>query len=840
MEQFSKFRTALFNATSREVNAFDQALKAELSRQNETHVSKIQSLHDEVEFLRQQLAKTNQAAQAIQQTQAGIEDTPLPNSRSQLRLSSTITEQEAPQESAEEYPKHPSCDHCCISVEELERHQEQYRLCSAELERVKQAREVMENEAKRWKSRYRQLQATNPGRSIENSQSRTRRREIRPGSAPITQSCTVDPLSGSQDAGATSEPILDPTRSVVHVKRRLAEFSTNQGSPAGFQRNEEKNKDSTITSTQAIIKPSSLNEDSGSIAQDGKLLLSESLQLGSDDPVVVREKTVGRKRKRNNRERPHQSKQIKVEVLSSSPLGQDAKLQTQAVQESMDLDEVPSNIYTPRKLQRRSEPIHNLYSGPGRDEYTTEHWDGPSVEHANEGLNHSIDRTSVPDNERDLTEIHNDAYYRKMGEEYAAQLKAQDESDRVEEIHANQKLHHDRQFVENTEVFAKEPYYVQRQPPGARNGPAGMHVLQPMDTNRILPRTADALRNQPRKTITKERDHGARYIQCLAEDGENTHDGGDGLGYLENRVDLSKAEKSSTGTAFPKDLDANAQRQRLQTLLARPSPEKPSLQTRDFAYEHGVNAPSKALAAVAVNKGQTKPATPRPLNIRKGAPQTSITPRSLPRSSKASNSSGRVSNDATPSTKPKLASRDPSLRSRPLVQLFLNDFKINPNQNQGYDYAFKEVVRKHDQRKCLPGCTRPDCCGTIFRKMAEMGLAKPFHTTRLMASSQEDEEESMLEDYLGDQAHRLRTMSGQERAEVLLQAKTKIFADHFGRHREVYAREPSPVGYWDVDMPSTQEAEELARQAEMRNRQKVEERYREAMRPDGIWKFRDE
>ncbi len=98
----------------------------------------------------------------------------------------------------------------------------------------------------------------------------------------------------------------------------------------------------------------------------------------------------------------------------------------------------------------------------------------------------------------------------------------------------------------------------------------------------------------------------------------------------------------------------------------------------------------------------------------------------------------------------------------------------------------------------------------------------------------------MIEDFLGDQAHTLRKMSTKDKAEVLLKAKTRILADHFGKHREVYAREPSPVGYWDVDMPNSQEATEQKRMAEVRTRQKVEERYNAAMKKDGEWKFRDE
>ncbi|KAI4139540.1 MAG: hypothetical protein L6R39_006235 [Caloplaca ligustica] len=128
-----------------------------------------------------------------------------------------------------------------------------------------------------------------------------------------------------------------------------------------------------------------------------------------------------------------------------------------------------------------------------------------------------------------------------------------------------------------------------------------------------------------------------------------------------------------------------------------------------------------------------------------------------------------------------------------------------------------------------------------------MGLFHPKPTSNLFASSppppssQHDEEDKMIRDYLGDeQAYKIRNMSEEDRAEVLLQAKTKILADQYGRHREVYAREPSPVGFWDVDMPDSQQVQEQKRLAEIRTRQKVEERYREAMTKDGVWKFRDE
>ena len=48
---------------------------------------------------------------------------------------------------------------------------------------------------------------------------------------------------------------------------------------------------------------------------------------------------------------------------------------------------------------------------------------------------------------------------------------------------------------------------------------------------------------------------------------------------------------------------------------------------------------------------------------------------------------------------------------------------------------------------------------------------------------------SMLE-YLGGDASRLGQMSEEEKAELLLKAKTKQFADQFGKHRQTFTRAP--------------------------------------------------
>jgi len=99
---------------------------------------------------------------------------------------------------------------------------------------------------------------------------------------------------------------------------------------------------------------------------------------------------------------------------------------------------------------------------------------------------------------------------------------------------------------------------------------------------------------------------------------------------------------------------------------------------------------------------------------------------------------------------------------------------------------------------------------------------------------------SLLEDYLGDEAYRLGSMSIDEKKQLWLEAKTQDLANRFGRHRHRFARRPSPVGYWNPDFPSTQEIEKTKEEGQKAERKQVEERWREAMRGGGRWLFRDE
>ncbi|KAK0387369.1 hypothetical protein NLU13_5682 [Sarocladium strictum] len=184
---------------------------------------------------------------------------------------------------------------------------------------------------------------------------------------------------------------------------------------------------------------------------------------------------------------------------------------------------------------------------------------------------------------------------------------------------------------------------------------------------------------------------------------------------------------------------------------------------------------------------------------------------------------------------PSLQKRSGVLRTQPLSELKLDDFKINPKANEGVNYAFSDVVRDKSERAALPGCTDPHCCGEEFRALAISQRPNPPLT-----SDQRREEQRLLEEYLGDHAYRLAAMTKQERADVWIDAKTHELANKYGKHRHRYSRMRSPPGFWNADFPNTQEIEKEKQEASIRERKIIEERRREAMRPGGRWVFRDE
>ncbi|KAL4734624.1 DNA repair protein endonuclease SAE2/CtIP C-terminus-domain-containing protein [Aspergillus similis] len=172
-------------------------------------------------------------------------------------------------------------------------------------------------------------------------------------------------------------------------------------------------------------------------------------------------------------------------------------------------------------------------------------------------------------------------------------------------------------------------------------------------------------------------------------------------------------------------------------------------------------------------------------------------------------------------------------RARPLNRLGLENFRINPEYNNGLDYAYDEVVRKRDERKHASGCTRSGCCGKKFSAMARFGI--PLEVSGKTTSDRE-----ILEEYLGEDINTIDTLDSKTCDNILVEAKTRVFANRFGKHRHQHHRSGTPPGFWRTEMPGTQELEEDREEARRQEREKVQERYREAMRPGGLWRFADE
>jgi hypothetical protein len=194
-----------------------------------------------------------------------------------------------------------------------------------------------------------------------------------------------------------------------------------------------------------------------------------------------------------------------------------------------------------------------------------------------------------------------------------------------------------------------------------------------------------------------------------------------------------------------------------------------------------------------------------------------------------------IRNTAQESLPPPRKPIESGLRARPVSALRLDDFKINPQANDGYDFAYNEVVRSKESRACLAGCVDLNCCGKQFRALA-IAQRRGMH----MTPAQKAEDQQLLEDYLGDRIGCLIGLSNEEREDLLLEAKTQELANKMGKHRHRYSRMRSPPGFWRTDFPSTQEMETDKEEAVKREKEMIRERYKEAMRPGGRWLFRDE
>ncbi|KAK7512628.1 DNA repair protein endonuclease SAE2/CtIP C-terminus-domain-containing protein [Phyllosticta citriasiana] len=242
-----------------------------------------------------------------------------------------------------------------------------------------------------------------------------------------------------------------------------------------------------------------------------------------------------------------------------------------------------------------------------------------------------------------------------------------------------------------------------------------------------------------------------------------------------------------------------------------------------------------------------KPSTPASSRFTRPAhnPVPSVkTPQSEPVKKKTLISTPQTASKMPQSTSKRLLERNfQPLRSKPLEQLSVNDFKINPAVNHGVAFVYNQVVRNREARRCMPGCIREECCGPTFRAIVESGVDPP-EPQDLWKSPETDvtKDDKYLRACLGStynkETFKLKPLAEQQT--LLETAKMKAWANSSGRHKQAFQRERTPPGFWRTDFPGTQEAQQDREAARMEERRLVEERWREAMTEGGRWLFRDE
>ena len=375
-------------------------------------------------------------------------------------------------------------------------------------------------------------------------------------------------------------------------------------------------------------------------------------------------------------------------------------------------------------------------------------------------------------------------------------------------------------------------------------------VLQPTDpNNQILPRTSELLTHEKRQCPPSRRDRGAAQIHTVLEDGEETRPSG------KAKSGTAKADGqqvSAEGATKPSKVSLGAH-YRLGTLLAEPSPGRPALPTEKLSVSRGV-------------ENRNSPRLPSDLSDTRNIPPVGKSPVDLPRNPRSTKVSTLTAKSKKPITyarkppPPILATFDPTssddpppilpedepLRSRPVHRLRREDFKINPAANKGFSHAFCEVVRKRQERRCLPNCNRPDCCGDDIRKAIALGGALPRQDRGLFKSSSPDGESgskgydyNVLKEYMGDHYSNWSRLSDEEKDAEWIRAQGWDFGQRFGKHKAP-DRQRTPPGFWNVDVDSTQEVQKQREEGEKMAREEVTERWREAMRRGGRWKFADE
>lgn len=310
-------------------------------------------------------------------------------------------------------------------------------------------------------------------------------------------------------------------------------------------------------------------------------------------------------------------------------------------------------------------------------------------------------------------------------------------------------------------------------PPPLRNRPTLVFDQPPNSTpvrKSLSAAGRSVLRNRsPQMPRAKRRITSADAIANITEDGTDGIEdiGSDGDVFPHPPMRLTEEQR--------KELEVST---RLDDILNSPAPKTPSLAHLKKKTDVSKSAPAKTLLrksfdSISSSEPPKRNAWIDPMRYAKG-------------------------------TREKHGPRDP-------YNLDISHFRVNPDVNEGRDYAFAETVRNREARKCLPGCMKT-CCKELAEFVEAAGLPSPAPRGPRWRSSSPPASVDMARG------------SRVEEEEAL----DKQFTAKFGKHRDAFARRKSPPGFWNADFPDTQAIKEQNKAAEEMRAHKVKEMRREA------------
>ena len=138
----------------------------------------------------------------------------------------------------------------------------------------------------------------------------------------------------------------------------------------------------------------------------------------------------------------------------------------------------------------------------------------------------------------------------------------------------------------------------------------------------------------------------------------------------------------------------------------------------------------------------------------------------------------------------------------------LEDFVINPENNQGLSHAFNDVVRGKDARKSLDATSCPNCAKVSSLKYLNNWKFYPLHGDCDGACAG-----AILGNHRGDQ-----------------------HIQQVSKHRGVWPSEPVPPGFWNSNFPTEEQLAQDREEAERRKTERVRQIAEEAARGNGRWK----